>query len=555
MRARRVMSARGAPARRALIVAGLLHYGVCAHVVATATPSVTAGASSPIAWRPWSGDAFEEARRTGRLVLLHLTASWSHNAHEMDRAAWTDSALVRLVNEGFVPVSVDTDRRPDIGDRYLSSGWPTTAVLDADGQLLLSGAIVAAEPLCRMLGEVRDMVRKNRGEVARRSAESARAVERTWRSEPPAPPEMPLAEWIDRNLAAVREAEDKTQGGFGTAPKMPQFESISFLLAAAAARGDSTLRSIALRGMDAALRLEDSTWGGFFRLALETDWKRPRTEKLLDVNARAIGALAKSAAATGSVRYRAAARRAERYAAAWLWDERRGGFFGSQDADAAARDPSRAPVLGDVFYRLSDRARKRQGAPAVDSAFYADANAHMVSALLAGARAGFWDGAPVQRGLRALDRLWAEQRAPDGSLYHVSEKGTASLPGLLADQAATGLSFLDAYEAANEPRHLERARALARFIRERLEDPIAGGFRYAVRDTAAVGRLRAGDKPEAANVEAATLFLRLWEVGGKEEDLRSATRALDTLRSGDVLVLDPARAELGLRVAGLPKGR
>ena len=525
-------------------------------MIATAVAAMSVAGAPPAAaaaveWRPWSANAFSEARRTGRLVLLHVTATWSRSAHEMDRDVWTDASLDSLVRAGFVPVRVDADRRPDVADRYLSTGYPTTAVLDADGQVLMSGAVIAVAPLRRMLEEIRGLVRDNRTEIARRSAESARAVAKTWDPGDTTPSDTPFDEWLDLNVNAVRQGEDKTHGGFGNAPKLPHFESIAFLHAAAVYRDDPTLRALALRATNAALRLQDSTWGGFFRFARDEDWKRPRTEKLLGVNAAAIATLARAFAVSSEPRYRAAARRTEAYAARWLWDEHRGGFYASQDVDAGTRAE---PILGDVFYGLSDRARRRRRAPAVDSIFTADSNARFASAIFAGARARIWEGAPVSHAVRALDRLWAEQRAPDGSLYHVWERGVASVPGILADQAAAGLAFLDAREATGDARHLERARALARFMRERLEDPKGGGFRYMPRDTTAIGRLRAGEKPEVGNIEAATFFLRLWEAEGRAEDLKSATRAFDWLRSGDVVMLDPARAELGIKIASRPRG-
>ena len=511
-------------------------------------PAQAAGGG--IEWRPWSADAFSDARRTGKLVLLHVTTSWSRSAHEMDREAWTDGALDSLVRAGFVPVRVDADRRPDVADRYLSAGYPTTAVLDADGQVLMSGALIAAPPLRRMLEEIRKLVRENRAEIVRRSTESARAVAKTWERTDLSPSETPFDEWLDLNLNAVRQAEDKQHGGFGGAPKLPRFDSIAFLEAAAPYRDDPALRALALRATDAALLLQDSTWGGFFRFARDEDWKRPRTEKLLGVNAAAIGALAQAFAISAEPRYRAAARRAEAYAERWLWDDRRGGFYASQDADAGRGAQT---ISGDVFYGLSERARRRRQAPAVDSIFTADSNARFASAIFAGARARIWEGAPVSRAVRALDRLWTEQRAPDGSIFHVWERGVASVPGILADQAAVGLACLDAHEATGDPRHLERARAIARYLHARLEDRDGGGFRYAPRDTAAIGRLRAGEKPEPGNIEAATFFLKLWEQDGRPEDLQSATRAFDWLRSGDVVSLDPARAELGIKIVSRPK--
>jgi hypothetical protein len=170
----------------------------------------------------------------------------------------------------------------------------------------------------------------------------------------------------------------------------------------------------------------------------------------------------------------------------------------------------------------------------------------MAATILHGAAAGIWKGAPVARAVKALDRLWSSQRSPDGSLYHEWRNGRVAIAGRLMDQAAAGLAYLEAYAATREPRHLARAESLAVWIRSRLEDPVAGGFRYAPRDPGAVGRLAAGEKPEIGNLDAGWLFFRLWDLKHRPEDRRSAARALDQLRSGDVMVLDPGQAELGL---------
>jgi uncharacterized protein YyaL (SSP411 family) len=143
-----------------------------------------------ILWQPWDRGAFDEARLTGRLVLLHITASWSHSAHEMDLETWTDSAVVRLVYQSYVPVRVDADRRPDIADRYLAGGWPTTAVLDPGGQSLGAQAVIGTSGVVQMLTQLRDLYAKNRVDVERRSAESARRVARTWEDEAPVAPTM-----------------------------------------------------------------------------------------------------------------------------------------------------------------------------------------------------------------------------------------------------------------------------------------------------------------------------------------------------------------------------
>ncbi|HTM01350.1 MAG TPA: DUF255 domain-containing protein [Candidatus Omnitrophota bacterium] len=475
---------------------------------------------------------------------MHIAASWSRSGRQMDFETWTDTSVVRVVNQSFIPVRVDADRRPDIADRYLSGGWPTTAVLSHDGQVLMAQSVVAPQALRQMLEKVRDFYRQNRSEIEFRAGESARRIERTWKSEPLVPSDMTLEDWVDRNLAALREAEDHVHGGIEGAPKQPQFEAAHFLLSASAARGDRALRSLGLRVLDAALHLEDSTWGGFFRIAGDEEWKKPRTEKLLDVNARATAALVAAVEQGGGTRYREAARRTEAYAATWLWAPRLGGWYGSQAADVVVADGRL--LGGDVYYGLPDALRRKQGVPAIDSSLYAEQNARMAAAVLHGAAAGIWKGAPVARAVKALDRLWTAQRAPDGSLYHEWREGRLAVPGRLMDQAAAGLAYLEAYAATKEPRHLARAESLAVWIRTHLEDPVTGGFRYAPRDPRAIGRLAAGEKPEQGNLDAGWLFFRLWQLNHRAEDRRSAERAMEQLRSGDVVVLDPAQAELGL---------
>ena len=463
----------------------------------------------------------------------------------MDAEAWTDSAVVRLVHDDFIPIRVDADRRPDIADRYLAGGWPTTAVLTDDGQELLAQPVVEPRGLYQFLTRMLDTYRRERSGIESRSQESARRVARTWKSEPVPPPDMPLDEWVDRNLAALREGEDHDHGGLLGSPKNPPFEAARFLFAATAARADEAVRSLGFRLLDASFHLEDGVWGGFYRMASDADWKRPRTEKLLDVNARAIDALVAATEQGGGAPYREAARRTEAWAAGRLWTSR-GGWYGSESADAVASDGSGRWIGGDVYYGLPDHFRRLQGAPAVDSSLYAEQNARMAAAVLRGAAAGLWKGAPVARAVKALDRLWSSQRAPDGSLYHEWRNGRKALPGRLMDQAEAGVAYLQAYAVTGEARHLARAESLAVWMRAHLEDEVAGGFRYAPRDPAAIGRLAAGDKPEQGNLDAGWLYWRLWQLKHRPQDRRSAERALESLRSGDTIVLDPAEAELGL---------
>ncbi|HZE19616.1 MAG TPA: DUF255 domain-containing protein [Candidatus Angelobacter sp.] len=506
-----------------------------------------------IRWREWGPTAFQEAKRTKRLVFLDITAVWCHWCHVMDETSYSDPDVIKALNGDFIPVRVDADRRPDVRDRYIAGGWPTTAILSAEGHVLVARTYLPAGQLKQMLGDIRDLYRKNKTEVDRKIAEAERDVRATWRSEPIDSASLIQTEdLVGRTVDVLKDSEDKEHGGFGGEPRFHNPDAVSFLLRVSAARKDSTLRAMAVHAVDGLILLQDSVWGGFYRYATQADWSHPHFEKMLDVNARAIESCLEVTRATGGKKYLDAARKAERYVNRWLWDERAGGYFGSQDADVGSHEPSKAFTAGEDYYSLSEIYRRKLGVPAVDSTFYADANARMASAALQGVLLAAWDETMAVRPLRALDRLWIKQRAPDGSLYHAMARSRGFAPGLLDDQVPAALAYLDAYEVTGVPRHLTRARALAEWIASHLEDRVGGGFRYAPLDSSESGRLLAGDKPADATVEAGTLYLRLYWLEERPEDLARAGRAFAYLRSGGTLVIDPARARLALRMEATP---
>jgi hypothetical protein len=95
-----------------------------------------------VRWRTWGADAFEEAAREDRPLLLNLTAFWCHWCHVMDETTYSEPDLIRLLNEELVPLRVDADQHPHVQDRYIAGGWPTNAFLTPSGEVLWAGTYV-----------------------------------------------------------------------------------------------------------------------------------------------------------------------------------------------------------------------------------------------------------------------------------------------------------------------------------------------------------------------------------------------------------------------------
>ena len=216
-----------------------------------------------IAWRPWGEDAFREATQQDKPVLLAISAVWCHWCHVMDETSYTDDEVIRAVNESFIPIRVDNDQRPDVNRRYNMGGWPTTAFLTPDGEILNGATYIPPESMRHYLREVADIWRTKRDELGPRLRELKQHEAHAHDQQ---------AGELDREIvssvgALIRGQYDPEFGGFGREPKFPQAKLLRFLLdehrrtgADDAARMlETTLGAMARGGM------YDVVEGGFFR--------------------------------------------------------------------------------------------------------------------------------------------------------------------------------------------------------------------------------------------------------------------------------------------------
>src|SRR5260370_18014092 len=98
-----------------------------------------------IKWRGWSEEAFAEAGKLDRPILLSISAVWCHWCHVMDETTYSNSGVIDLINREYVPIRVDNDVRPDINQRYNMGGGPTTAFLTSSGDILTGATYLPAD--------------------------------------------------------------------------------------------------------------------------------------------------------------------------------------------------------------------------------------------------------------------------------------------------------------------------------------------------------------------------------------------------------------------------
>jgi len=446
---------------------------------------------SPIAWREWNAAAFAEAQSADKPILLAIGAVWCHWCHVMDRTSYSDPEVIRTIAERYVPIRVDTDRRPDVNARYNLGGWPTTAILSPDGEPLTGGTYLPPEPFREMLGEVADEYRDRKNEIAAALAE--RAARQRERPVPDAA--EPDAQIVTNVRAAIGAAYDREFGGFGSEPKFPMTDVLDFLLTLYARERESELAAMLVKTLLGMARggMYDHVEGGFFRYSTTRDWTIPHFEKMAEDHAGLLRIYARAWRLLDVDALRETLVSALEYVRTVFRDPATGLFAGSQDAD-------------EVYYTLPLEQRRARAAPFIDRTVYTGWNAGLASGLLAAARA-LDDDSLAADAVAVLDTLDSTLTDDDGLLYHyLSPGGVPQVRGLLNDQAAFLRALLDAHEYTGEARFRERALKLARKILARFS---ADGALADRADDEPLGRLRIADYPLAENACVADSLLRL----------------------------------------------
>src|SRR3989338_8969615 len=106
-----------------------------------------------IKWLEWSKESFEKAKKENKPILLDIFGVWCFWCHRMEDT-YSDDLVAELINEKFIPIKVDTDKRPDINERYNQGGWPTTAFLTPDGMIITGATYMPPGQLAIMLEQV-----------------------------------------------------------------------------------------------------------------------------------------------------------------------------------------------------------------------------------------------------------------------------------------------------------------------------------------------------------------------------------------------------------------
>ncbi|MFD3380501.1 MULTISPECIES: thioredoxin domain-containing protein [unclassified Streptomyces] len=311
------------------------------------SPYLLQHADNPVDWWPWSAEAFEEARKSGKPVLLSVGYSSCHWCHVMAHESFEDQETADYLNAHFVSVKVDREERPDVDAVYMEAvqaatgqgGWPMTVFLTPDAEPFYFGTYFPPAPrhgspsFRQVLEGVHSAWTDRRDEVAEVAEKIVRDL--AGREIAFGDTQVPGEEDLAGALLGLTRDYDAGHGGFGGAPKFPPSMAIEFLLRHHARTGAEGALQMAADTCERMARggIYDQLGGGFARYSVDREWVVPHFEKMLYDNALLCRVYAHLWRATGSD----LARRVALETADFMVRELRtneGGFASALDADS-----------------------------------------------------------------------------------------------------------------------------------------------------------------------------------------------------------------------------
>ncbi len=503
------------------------------------SPYLRQHAHNPVDWQPWGPGAFEMARREGKPVFLSIGYSTCHWCHVMERESFESIEVAEYLNEHFISIKVDRERRPDIDEVYMTGvqiitgrgGWPMSSFLTAEGKMFFGGTYYPQAQFLMLLKRAVQAWNEDREGIYMQADKIAVAVQGHLDQAQAAgtlagnAPEVAAQQLLQRH--------DAMHGGFSPAPKFPNEANYLFLMDLALRDANQELVNLVRFDLQSMARggIYDQVGGGFHRYSTDNDWLVPHFEKMLYNQAQLARVYLDAGKLTGDAKFTRVAQQVLDYVLRdmtapdgsfysatdadsvggeglfFLWTQQQvKAVLSKQDADLAIRlfnisengnfEGSNIPHLSawaeemaakegipaDSFLQKVDQirqqlytAREQRVHPGRDEKIITAWNGMLIMAL---AQAGQLPGGEryVKAALKAGEFLWKNHRNNEGRLYRTSFEGRPSVQGVQEDYAWLADACISLYDLDQDMRWLERARSLIEIMYNEFWDQAGGGL-------------------------------------------------------------------------------
>jgi len=422
--------------------------------------------SGRIDWQEYGPEAFNNSIQENKPIFLLLTApTWCYWCHVYTSDDYIyHSEIYPLINENFIPIYVDADKRQDLTRQFLEGGWPSTTIFTPSRERLFGYSGPRAIQFMKdNLNQAIEYV--NTTGFANQPLHNYEKIESKIYNE------TQLTAAINSFGTLILQAHDPINGGFGSGQKFPQGRTLDYALEQYEETNNAqwlNLVEVTLDGQYTELseietnyNLFDPVEGGFHRYGTTPEWTPPHYEKMLYDNARLLKAYHHLTIVNpeNETAQKVVSKTIEFIKTNWY--DPQGGFYGNSDVHGE-----------DSYYGLIERPEEK---PRVEKTKYSDWNSEAIITYLY-----LWKTTenPEYKEIseKTLDFFAKEMVTENGAYHYLNENGEKGVRGTLLDNSNLLLAFIEGYEVLGKEKYLQTAKIIADYSLNNLYDWNSGGF-------------------------------------------------------------------------------
>ena len=309
----------------------------------------------PIQWKAWNQKTWQEIKNNNKCVFISIGYSACHWCHVMAHESFENEEVATYMNQNYHSIKVDREEFPDVDHYYQraanymgkNGGWPLSVFLAPDLTILFIGTYFPLEdrpnlPSFLTLAKEIHSRFHDPSQTSTMMEQGKKLMEQlTKRHKSPEIPKyeghFPSANQI---LQALDKYFDKNCGGYGKAPKFPQFSFYEAMVeqilegVVEKEKGEQIIQSIEWMNMGG---IYDHAKGGIHRYSTDEKWLVPHFEKMLYDQAGFLRLLSKTSLIYPSPLIIDSILQTLDYLQTEMMSES-GYFFAAQDADSEGKE-------------------------------------------------------------------------------------------------------------------------------------------------------------------------------------------------------------------------
>ncbi len=305
------------------------------------SPYLLQHAENPVHWKMWRTEILDEAKQSGKLLIISIGYAACHWCHVMEKECFENDDVASVMNAEYISIKIDREEQPEIDAIYMKAlqimtgqgGWPLNIVALPDGRPVWGATYVNKQQWKEVLTQLQQLYKSDTAKMYEYADRLHEGMKVFGNVNAHAEPDSSFN--IEQLVAKWERSFDSEYGGYARSPKFMMPTNLDFLQA----YGTLTNNDELLNHIDTTLTrmawggLFDTLHGGFSRYSVDEKWHIPHFEKMLYDNAQLLKTYADAYKRTHHPLYKQVLEKT----VCFLTDEFQdssGGFYSALDADS-----------------------------------------------------------------------------------------------------------------------------------------------------------------------------------------------------------------------------